>query len=90
MRLSHDRIWSISQKILNFILHEDDIEYFLSEDDLRVAIQSHIEAYLKRDEALETKVRQKITSIKRNIPEGSAEWEALFDRYYNELLEKMG
>ena len=36
------------------------------------------------------KVRRKIESQKRNIPEGSAEWDILFKKYYEEELTAHG
>ena len=34
--------------------------------------------------------RQKIRSQKREIPEGSEEWDLLLKRYYSEELKKLG
>jgi hypothetical protein len=34
--------------------------------------------------------RQKIRSQKREIPEGSEEWDLLHRRYYSEELKKLG
>jgi uncharacterized protein len=35
-------------------------------------------------------VRQQILSQKRTIPEGGAEWEILYRKYYNDALRKIG
>ena len=41
-------------------------------------------------EDIETMAHEKIISQKKNIPEGSREWEILFRKYSNEELNKLG
>ena len=45
---------------------------------------------LKMFEDIETAARDKIISQKKNIPEGSREWEILFRKYTGEQLDKLG
>ena len=45
---------------------------------------------LRRDEEVERRVRSKIVSQKRAIPEGSQEWDILYRKYYNEEVKKLG
>jgi hypothetical protein len=42
------------------------------------------------EEAVDTQVRQKIASQKKEIIEGSEEWDVLYRRYYAEELRRMG
>ena len=42
-----------------------------------------------REEELEEGVRRKIAHQKRDIPEGSAEWDLLFRKYYDEEMKKI-
>ena len=44
---------------------------------------------LEREDAMEEAVRRKIESQKRDIPEGSPEWDLLFRKYYEEELTKV-
>jgi len=46
-----------------------------------------IEAELKKEEEIEKKVRLKIESQKKNIPEGSEEYHLLYRKYYQEEIE---
>jgi len=39
---------------------------------------------------VDTEVRKKITSQKKEILEGSEEWEVLFRKYYAEEMRRMG
>lgn len=40
-------------------------------------------------EAIDARVRSKISTLKRGVPEGSSEWDILYRQYYNEEVEKM-
>jgi uncharacterized protein len=45
---------------------------------------------MREEEKVEESVRNQISSQKRTIPEGSAEWEILYRKYYQEALRKLG
>jgi uncharacterized protein len=45
---------------------------------------------LANEEKVDRAARDKIRSIKRDIPEGSEEWDLLHQRYYTEELRKLG
>ncbi len=47
-----------------------------------------IEQFVSSLSDIDTVVKQKITSIKRGIMEGTSEWKALYDRFYLEELNK--
>jgi hypothetical protein len=49
-----------------------------------------ISALLKEEEQLETHVREKISSQKREILEGTEEWTVLYRRYYDEEMRRLG
>jgi hypothetical protein len=45
---------------------------------------------LKEEEQLEKHVREKISSQKREILEGTEEWTVLYRRYYDEEMRRLG
>src|SRR5438105_981843 len=45
---------------------------------------------LKEEEQMDAQVRQKIGSQKREILEGSEEWDVLYRKYYAEEMRRMG
>lgn len=57
-------------------------------DGLSREIKKGFNFFLKDLEEIDKKVRSKIASIKRGIPEGSNEWDILYRQYYNEEVEK--
>ena len=67
-----------------------DEHFFLIEDDdkvVRVARKVLME-YFSRDEKIAELVKQKIRSLKRDVFEGSREWEILYKKYYEEESKK--
>ena len=46
--------------------------------------------FLQIDEALDAKVRRKIQSLSRRVPEGSSEWDVLYRQYFEEEKRKLG
>jgi hypothetical protein len=46
--------------------------------------------YLQIDEALDARVRRKIASLSRRVPEGSSEWDVLYRQYFEEEKRKLG
>ena len=46
--------------------------------------------YLQIDDALDARVRRKIASLSRRVPEGSSEWDVLYRQYFEEEKRKLG
>ena len=88
MKLSREKIQSFTARIYDLFMKDPDVEYFVSDQELRAAILRALELELARDAAREEKARQKVLSIKRRIPEESPEFHALFQQFYRELLDK--
>ena len=47
-----------------------------------------VQHFIQEHKRMEEKARQKIASLKRNVPESSPEWEVLYSNYYNEELTR--
>ena len=58
-------------------------------NEVRLRVVDLLLAELRKDEEIEARVRAKITAQKRNIPEGSPEWDILFRKYYEEEVGKL-
>jgi uncharacterized protein len=87
-RLSREKIQDLTGRIFDLLLEDGDVEYFVKDPDLRLAVLRGLEHELARDEARSEKARMKVRNIKRNIPEESAEFHTLFMQFYRELLDK--
>ncbi len=88
MKLSAEKMNFLAGKLVDLFLNDDDIEYYVSEIDLRRAVVRALSDEMKRDEAREEKARQKVRNIRRGIPENSAEFETLSQQFYREFLDK--
>jgi hypothetical protein len=90
MKLSHEKITQLSHRIMEPILRLDEIEIFEDENTIRLEVVKILNDLMSEEERIEATVRQHITSQKRTIPEGSAEWDILYRKYYADELRKLG
>jgi len=90
MRLSREKIVKLSHVVTDFLVASDDIEFVEDRTTIRQSIVDTLTALLKEEEQVDAQVRQKITSQKKEILEGSEEWDVLYRRYYAEELRRMG
>jgi hypothetical protein len=84
VKLSREKILRLSHLILNYLNEDDAIEYFIEPQALRQEVLALIEAEVRADEAIDVLVRRKIESQKKQILEGSDEWDVLYRKYYEE------
>ena len=59
-------------------------------DTIRQEIVTILTSLLKVEEQVDTEVRAKIASQKKEILEGSEEWDILYRKYYQEGLKRLG
>jgi len=89
MKFSEDRIRHISHLILDELEKESCVE-----PEGRAATVHEIKKvlfdYFKAEDNVDDLVRDKIRSLSRMVPEGSREWEVLFNKLFNEEMEKRG
>ena len=90
LKLSKNRVNFLTKLIVDYIENSDDIDYTDDIGNIRFKIYHYILDELKMFEDIETLARDKIISQKKNIPEGSREWEILFRKYTGEELDKLG
>lgn len=90
MRLSREKTVRISHRVIDHLVASDDVEFIEDRDTIRQEVVNILLGLLKEEEKVDTDVRKKISSQKREIPEGSEEWDVLYRKYYNEELKRMG
>jgi hypothetical protein len=90
LKLSKNRVNFLTKLIVEFIETSDEIDYNDDIGNIRFKIYHYILDELKMFEDIETAARDKIIAQKKNIPEGSREWEILFRKYTGEQLDKLG
>jgi uncharacterized protein len=90
MKLSRDKITDMSHKLTAALRKSHDLRAKKPPNDLRLEIVRDVTAVLVIEERVDRASRQKIRSQKREIPEGSEEWDLLHRKYYSEELKKLG
>jgi uncharacterized protein len=91
MKLSRDKVTDISHKLVDMLRKSRELR--LKDKDpnnVRLEIVRLMTELLTAEEKVDRSARQKIRSQKREIPEGTEEWDLLHRRYYSEELKKLG
>ena len=83
--LSDNRVAALARVVLRVMAAEGEI---LSERAALVEAKRILAEHFQRDEKLDAIVRRKIASLSRQVPQGSAEWEILYRRYFEEEARK--
>lgn len=90
MRLSRGKVVQLSHVVTKVLVDSDKVEFIDDRDTIRQKIVDILQALLKEEEQVDLEVRKKIASQKKEILEGSEEWDLLYRRYYADELKKKG
>jgi len=90
MRLSREKTVRLSHRVIDFLVSSSDVDFIEDRDTIRQEIVAILTALLKVEEQIDTEARAKIGSQKREILEGSEEWDILYRKYYSEGLKRLG
>jgi len=84
-RLSDNRVAALSRLLLRTLTPEGEV---LSERAALVEAKRLLSEHFQRDEKIDEIVRRKLASLSRRVVPGSAEWEVLYRRYFEEETRK--
>jgi len=90
MRLTREKIVRISHQLTDLLVQSDEVEFIEDRDTIRQHMVQTMTNVLREEEKVEVEVRKRITSQKKEILEGSEEWDVLFRKYYSDELRRMG
>jgi hypothetical protein len=90
MKLTHEKVIKLSHEMIHAIMALDEVEIFEEPNVIRQEIVKILNDLMHEEEKVEEGVRQQISSQKRTIVEGSAEWDILHRKYYLDALRKLG
>ena len=90
MRLTREKTVRISHRIMDLLVTLPDVDFVEDRDTIRQEIVTILTSLLKVEEQVDTEVRAKIASQKKEILEGSEEWDILYRKYYQEGLKRLG
>ncbi len=91
MKLSRDKVTQISHKLVEMYRRSHELRLKNKDTNaVRLEIVRFMTELLMAEEKVDRASREKVRSQKRDIPEGSEEWDLLQRRYYAEELRKLG
>jgi uncharacterized protein len=90
MRLSREKIVRLSHQITEVLVSSDEVEFVEDRDTIRQQVVHILTATLRDEEKADAEVRKRITSQKKEILEGSEEWDVLYRKYYADELRRLG
>jgi len=87
MRLSREKVNLLAHQVSDKLASIDAVEFIEDRNTIRLAVVDILTKWLKKEEEIDKAARHKIEAQKRAIPEGSAEWEILYRKYYEEEMK---
>ena len=88
MRLSRGKVNQLSRLVVDALEQHPGVILTRDGNAIRLAVVEILNEELRRDEYIDHRVRQKIASQRRDIPEGGREWEILYRQYYREEFDR--
>jgi len=90
MRLSDDKVSHLTHVVLKGLLDKKAVALLAEESAIRREIKRIIIKELKLAESIDESIRKKLQSYSKKIPEGTPEWEVLYQRFFYEESAKKG
>ncbi|MEO8100675.1 MAG: DUF507 family protein [Acidobacteriota bacterium] len=90
MKLSRDKINDLSHKVVAALRKSRDFRLKRDPNDVRLEMVKVITDLLQTEEKVDRAARTKIRTMKKEVGEGTEEWDLLHKRYYAEELKKLG
>ncbi|ETW99643.1 MAG: hypothetical protein ETSY1_14230 [Candidatus Entotheonella factor] len=88
MGLSRGKINHLSQLIVDGLENVPGVMFYEDDNDIRLEVVKALNEALKVEDEIDAFVRQKLNSYSKPLPEGSREWDVLYDKFYDEEVDK--
>jgi uncharacterized protein len=88
MSLSREKINHLSQVLVRGLEKLPGVTFEEPTNTIRLEIVRAFNEALRLQENIDTAVRQKLLSYSRPIVEGSREWDVMYQKFYDEELDK--
>lgn len=87
MKYSEDRIKNVALQIHDRLYLDNDVDY-TDEDEALKVIKDAMLGFFHMEDEIDDAVSKKIATLKRNVTPGTPEWEILYQKYFEEELNK--
>jgi hypothetical protein len=88
MSLSRPKINQLSQLIVKDLQKSGVVRLRKAENEVRLQVVKTLSDELRIEEVLDAEVRRKLASYSRKILEGSREWDIMYQKVYEQELNK--
>jgi hypothetical protein len=89
-RATEGRVSALAHLVLAEIKKGDEVADLRNDRLVLTEIKGALNDFFNVDDAIDAKVRRKIASLSRRVPEGSGEWDVLYRQYLEEERRKLG
>jgi hypothetical protein len=90
LKLSRNKVNYLTKLIVEYIESNEELDYLDDLGNIRLKIFHLLMDELRLYEDIEERAKERVNAQKKNIPEGSREWEILFRKYSSEELGRLG
>jgi hypothetical protein len=90
VRLSREKINHLSHLITRHLADDEAVTFLKEENDVRLDIMRVILSELEIDDQVDALVRKRLDSYSRKIAEGTQEWGIMYQKLYEEEMNKLG
>ncbi len=87
MRMSRERVFYLADMIVKELGGTEGVT-FKAPDEIRTEVVRTLSDESKLEESINTEVRRILSSYSRPAPEGSGEWEVLYQKTREEVLRR--
>jgi hypothetical protein len=87
MRMSRERVFYLADMIVKELGGSEAVTV-KAPDELRTEVMRALSDEAKLEETIDTEVRRTLSSYARPAPEGSREWEVMYQKTREELLRR--
>ncbi len=89
-RASEGRLSHLAHLAFGALKKGDEVTDVRNDRLILIEIKAALAEFFNIDDAIDLKVRKKIASLSRRVPEGSGEWVVLYRQYLEEEKRKHG
>jgi len=90
VRISRDKLNKLAHTVADTLADIPECDFLEDRNTIRQEARKALEKLLMEETKIDAAARQKISSQRRIILEGSQEWDILYRKYYNDEVKKLG
>jgi len=90
VRISRDKLNKLAHTVADALAEVPECDFLEDRNTIRQEARKALEKLLLEETKIDAAARQKISSQRKIIVEGSQEWDILYRKYYNDEVKKLG